>query len=492
MSPTARLRKRWPLSFCRRRGHLILIALVFLIGSPACVRQPSPPAPSPAPASLPARHRPHVVISSDFPPLDVIPGALGYGPPERRSDPDDLQSMVRMLLYANELRIEAIIAAAGTLANVANRRHVLDMLDRYDEVDEALRAHSPAFPSADDLRGRVYEGLSGTYGKPAERLLGEGKDSEASRQIVALVDAADEPLWFLFWGGTQELAQALWRVRRERTPEDVRHFTDKLRVYMIAHQDGTGAWIEAQFPALFVIANMKAYVGMLWSAAGSDHAVADGTWLQTHVRESHGALGAAYPAAGWSATPGVTEGDTPSFFYLLSGSRGLADLEDPTLGGWGGRFVPRPAGAHHFIDAPEGAAAIYRFRDAAQRDFAARMDWCVRPPGQINRAPFAALNGDLGTAVRRMRLHAGEAYTFDAAASRDPDGHPLSFHWWVYEEAGSFIGTLPLQIAGARVRVTGPALAGNAPSTAHLVLEVTDGGSPALTSYRRVVIELQP
>lgn len=41
-----------------------------------------------------------VIISSDFPPLDVIPGGAVYGPAEKHSDPDDLQSMVRFLLYS--------------------------------------------------------------------------------------------------------------------------------------------------------------------------------------------------------------------------------------------------------------------------------------------------------------------------------------------------------------------------------------------------------
>ena len=62
-----------------------------------------------------------VIISSDFPPLDVIPGGAGYGPAEKRSDPDDIQSMVRFLLYANEFDMEGLIASSGTFANVANK-----------------------------------------------------------------------------------------------------------------------------------------------------------------------------------------------------------------------------------------------------------------------------------------------------------------------------------------------------------------------------------
>ncbi len=57
-----------------------------------------------------------VIVSTDFPPLDVIPvkAAKKGDPPERCSDPDDLQSMVRFLLYTNELEVEGLVASAGT------------------------------------------------------------------------------------------------------------------------------------------------------------------------------------------------------------------------------------------------------------------------------------------------------------------------------------------------------------------------------------------
>ena len=58
-----------------------------------------------------------VIISSDFPPLDVIPvRAVKQGdPPEKCSDPDDVQSMVRFLLYSNELRSKTWQGMDGTI-----------------------------------------------------------------------------------------------------------------------------------------------------------------------------------------------------------------------------------------------------------------------------------------------------------------------------------------------------------------------------------------
>jgi Protein of unknown function (DUF1593) len=83
--------------------------------------------------------RPRVPVLSDFPPLDVIPVGAGHGPAEKRSDPDDIQSMVRFLLYTNEFDVEGLVASAATVANVARKQHILDILNLYDQVDEKLR-----------------------------------------------------------------------------------------------------------------------------------------------------------------------------------------------------------------------------------------------------------------------------------------------------------------------------------------------------------------
>ena len=84
---------------------------------------------------------------SDFPPLDVIPVKAPYGPPEKLSDPDDIQSMVRLLLYTNDLEVEGLIASAGTRANIARKQNILDLLNIYDQVDENLRKHDQRYPN---------------------------------------------------------------------------------------------------------------------------------------------------------------------------------------------------------------------------------------------------------------------------------------------------------------------------------------------------------
>ena len=118
-----------------------------------------------------------VIITTDFPPLDVIPGGAGHGPAEKRSDPDDVQAMVRFLLYANEFDVEGLIASAGTFANIAKKQNILDILTLYDKVDENLRHHDFRYPTAAQLRSVTWEGRSGTWGKPVDEIIGDGRDS---------------------------------------------------------------------------------------------------------------------------------------------------------------------------------------------------------------------------------------------------------------------------------------------------------------------------
>jgi len=91
---------------------------------------------------------PRVIAMTDFPPINVIPGStFKEGEPrEMYSDPDDVQSLIRLLLYANELEIEGLVASAGSLANIARKRNILDVLDVYEQVQPNLAEHDPRYP----------------------------------------------------------------------------------------------------------------------------------------------------------------------------------------------------------------------------------------------------------------------------------------------------------------------------------------------------------
>jgi hypothetical protein len=322
---------------------------------------------------------PRVIITSDFPPLDVIPGGGGEGPAEKLSDPDDVQSMVRFLLYTNDLDVEALIASSGTFANVANKQHILDILDIYDRVDEELRKRDRRYSTADQLRAVTWQGRSGTWGKPVDDVIGEGKDSEASEAIIRIVDRPDpRPIWVGIWGGPSDVAQAIWKVQRTRSPEELQRFISKLRIFMIGlgnktGQDGSGQWLLDTFPNLFVIVSQKTYTGMF----AQNSPLGDLQWLNTHIREGHGPLGAVYPRSGFDPDdPGMQEGDTPSFLHLISALRGLNDPDRPNQEGWGGQYVQRDPAKRHWYDGP-GADSVRKWLPEIQSDFANRADWML-------------------------------------------------------------------------------------------------------------------
>jgi hypothetical protein len=321
-----------------------------------------------APAQSNAK-RLRVVMTTDFPPIGVVKG--GNVSNEQKSDPDDMQSMVRFLLYANEFDIEALIASSGTFANKAKKRNILEVIDRYEKVYANLKRHDPLYPAPDKLRAVTFEGRSGTWGKKGIESIGEGKDSEASDGLIAIIDKPDpRPVYVGVWGDCSVVAQAVWKVQNTRRKAESDAFLAKLRIHQIATQDGTIGWLRDNFPQLFIIHSQRTYQGMF----GGRDPISDLVWVNENIRKGHGPLCEVYPHEGIGCT-GVCEGDSPSFLWLVSANRGLNDPDDPTQESWGGQFK-KDGTTNHYIDGP-GPASISKWRKEIQREFAQRADWCV-------------------------------------------------------------------------------------------------------------------
>ena len=306
-----------------------------------------------------------VIVTSDFPPFPVT-----------NSDPDDVQSLVRFLLYANEFEVEGLIASAGTFGMVAEKKNILAVLDEYDKVDENLRKHDPKYPTADALRAVAFEGKGNNNGiriqwgcgkQSPNDIIGKGKDSEASKAIIAAADKPDpRPIYVGVWGGPREVAQAIWDVKNTRSEPDLKAFIGKLRVFLIGCQDATHEWLMTEFPDLFIIESKRTYQGMF----GSDgHA-----WVEENLINNHGPLGAIYPPKA-VAGQGVIEGDSPAFLYLVSANRGINDPEDPTQPSWGGQYV-RQGSTKHYVDGL-GGETIRKWRTDFQAEFKERADWML-------------------------------------------------------------------------------------------------------------------
>lgn len=310
-----------------------------------------------------------VVISTDFPPLDVCMSGCAA---DHTSDPDDVQSMVRFLLYANDFDVEGLVASSATFANVAKKQYIIDILNLYAKVYDNLIKHDTAYPTADYLKSVTFQGRSGTWGKTDSNNIGSGKDSEASNAIISIVDKPDtRPVWFCFWGDCSNLAQAIWKVQNTRSAEELKVFLSKIRVFQIAHQDDTIDWMMSNFPDLFIIYSNSTYSGIF---GGSGDSLGNLAWLNKNIIQNHGPLGAIYPPAAMGVD-GLKEGDSPSFMYLVSANRGLNDPENPAQASWGGQYV-RSGTTNHWIDGV-GAATISRWKSQYQADFALRANWML-------------------------------------------------------------------------------------------------------------------
>ena len=395
----------------------------------------------------------------------------------KRSDPDDIQSMVRFLLYTNEFDVEGLIASSATFANFANKQNLFDILDLYDKVDENLRKHDRRYPTADRLRSVTWQGSSGTWGKDAEVIIGPDRDSEASEQIIALLEKPDpRPIYFGVSGGSCDLAQALWKIRETRSEEETARLVAKVRVYLIALQDGTGQWLLDNFPKLHVIPARNTWQGIFGSKSLE--------WINANVRHDHGVLGAVYPPVAMGTKPGVKEGDSPSFLYLVSAVLGLNDPERPNQPSWGGQFVRVDADWNHWIDGPSARETVSRWIEAFDNDFAARMDWCVRDFSEANHAPAVVVDVSLYRDV-----NPGETVKLEAAAT-DPDDDGLTYKW--SQETGVESASSAVEIANSDSLDQASFVVPKEPGKqVYIILEVADDGAPPLVGYQRIIFNIR-
>ena len=303
-------------------------------------------------------------------------------------DPDDQQSLIRLMVYANEFELEAIVATAagtpGELKQAITRPElILEIIGVYEKVLPNLQRHAGDWPTAEALRKCVVIGNP----QRGRAHIGEGQDTTGSRFLIERIDAgtAEQPLHIAIWGGQTDLAQAIWRVKQDRDATGYRDFVRKFHVFDIGDQDKIADWMRQEFPDLnYVLARPApgrdkreaTYRGMYLTG---DEQLTSAEWVEANIR-STGPLGALYPTKTWTAPNKhacLKEGDTPSWFFFLP--LGGNDSRDPTKPGWGGQYRRESDGWYRDLDARDGfdpRSTVSRWRPEFQADFARRMSWC--------------------------------------------------------------------------------------------------------------------
>ena len=212
-----------------------------------------------------------------------------------------------------------------------------------------------------------------------------------------------------------------------------------------------------------------------------------------------------------------SEGDSPAFLHTIN--TGLRNMESPDWGGWGGRYVhvrentwldPVPVKGYKY---PEGRwygsngwgrsslrketttsadqrseyfKPMWRWTEALQNDFASRADWCVKPFEEANHPPVVVI-----AHAADVKTKPGATVKLSANGTNDPDGDELKYHWWQFQEAGTYDGLIEIQNSEKQdATFTIPSSAEKG-KTIHIICEVTDNGTPQLTRYQRVVVEVE-
>ncbi|QJR03067.1 hypothetical protein HH800_13335 [Sphingobium yanoikuyae] len=75
----------------------------------------------------------------------------------------------------------------------------------------------------------------------------------------------------------------------------------------------------------------------------------------------------------------------------------------------------------------QAQASIWRWRDAYQGDFAARMQWTLAPQYKAaNHAPIIRIEKDHGLVPVERELVAGQQLRLNLSGTRDPDGDAVN------------------------------------------------------------------
>lgn len=485
---------------------------------------------------------------------------------------DDMNSVIRALLYSNEMDIAGIVITSSTYHYAGDSSKgiapfrwtgtnwIYKFLDDYEKVYPNLILHDQYYRPASYYRNLTHIGNISNVGEMEQVTDG----SEFLKKLF--LDDDKRILYVQTWGGTNTTARALKSIEEEykNSPQwdSIRKkLQDKLFLYIILDQDDSyNNYIAKNWSNLTVVNDRCdfwhfAYAWQFhedevnttlhadWNiknllnkgALMDNYALMnDGKWIEGELPEEQRGVGYIEKNPNYVTYDFISEGDSPSFLYLAQ--NGLRSYENPSYGGWGGRFgafngnraINDALDYNPVTKKFDSVYSLSRWFDDMNNDFAARADWCVADSySKANHAPTVSIKaGAKNFTVNEganITARAGQKVTLTALAT-DPDGDKISYKWWRYFEADTYQddkrqkpaldtkfidGTnlvisysrelLPnekldtIKLSGAnsnKVSFTVPKDA-KAGDTIHIILEVQDSGKHNLKSYQRVIVTVK-
>lgn len=275
-------------------------------------------------------------------------------------DPDDHQSLVHFLLYADRFETLGIISSPPGKGRLGD---IEEVLDAYEEDFPKLKASGLDYPSPAQLRKVSRQGETEIQTTPSPERLSPG----AEFMVKQIIDFG-KPVYVLVWGSMTDLAQAI-------------HFHPEIkpliRVYSI------GSWNTQQdqksrdylwnnHPDFWWIENNTTFRGMYMGGV-QEEPWGNSSFVESFVKD-FGHLGKLF----FDKKPDIKMGDTPSVLYLLQGNP-----ENPEGENWGGSFMRSNDRPNYWTDRadPElienmrpGAKTVNKHRREFLKDWKERME----------------------------------------------------------------------------------------------------------------------
>lgn len=463
---------------------------------------------------------------------------------------DDVDSYIRMLLYANEFRIEGLIYSSsmwhykgdgkGTkfISEMDMTKKLYgektdlrwpgvtwmnELLEAYANVYPKLSTHAPGYPTSAYLKSVVKVGNIDFEGEM-------DVDTEGSDFIKSkLLDNSTEPIYLQVWGGTNTIARALKSIEDQykSTPawaEIYKKVCSKAIIYAILDQDATyRKYISVNWKDIRVYYNSHQFwcFAYMWKEAIplAWHKYFEGEFMSKNIILDHGALTALYYSYGdgkkqegdddhYHGNPEkirktmwgdfnmydfISEGDSPAFLHLID--VGLDNLEHPEYGGWGGRLMNSAENPLRWEDG-DAVAELNPFTQKSDEAYpqtrwveALQLDFAARADWCVRDYKDANHPPEVLVDKKHLKVKSGNSYKI-TVKTKDPDKNKVILSFWQYMEAGNSQEKLMMRSKGDEVNVEVPRKA-KPGDTFHLIVEGRDNGIPSLTRYQRVILTVQ-